>query len=165
LPTLGAFGVQPGVGWEMWVVRTFTFAPVGHACVVVGVDDDMWWVDIVEAMPDGMRRRTVTRTEFIWSAIPLAPGQGECVAAKAVDDVGKPYAWPSIAGFILRWFKVKWTGKAFDHPDLYAMCSEEADYLWRSCGTDLFPGVAPNAVAPADLWRANRRYLASLNIT
>lgn len=151
-PTLGAFGVQRGAGWEMWVVRLGTFSRYGHACVVTAVDDVARTCSIVEAMPDGVRlRHDVGWDEFVWSHLPLTADEAQAVVVAALAQVSKLYDWPAIAGFVLRWLRVQWLGRSTEHPDVYLMCSELVVYVYRLAGIDLFPGVAPRDVAPGDL--------------
>jgi len=151
----GEFGLQRGTGWAMWCVRLGTRSRYGHACLAVtdAVSvDGVEYLQIVEAMPEGVRTRRSRVDEWAWSHLDLTDEQRWAVAAGALTDVGKPYDWPSVAGFIIRRFWARFTGQSKDHPDDHLMCSEEV--VWRhlvSSGLDMFPGRAPNTVSPGDL--------------
>jgi uncharacterized protein YycO len=146
----GDFGLQRGAGWAMWCVRLGTLSRWGHACLAVG-DPAGEFVQIVEAMPDGVRTRTSLLTEWTWSNVELTDSQREQVAAGAITELGKGYDWPSIAGFVLRRLGWKVRGRSSDHPDRKLICSELVAFEYREAGADMFPGVAPGDVSPGDL--------------
>lgn len=134
----------------MFFVRVGTLSRYGHACVAIGEPSgDM--VQIVEAMPDGVRCRTARISEWTWSNVELTDEQRADIALTAFNEVGKPYDWGSIAGFILRHFGARLRGRSEDHPDTKLICSELAVWSYREAGVDLFPGVAPGDVSPGDL--------------
>lgn len=108
-------------------------------------------VQIVEAMPEGVRTRVAPVGEWAWSNLDLTDEQRQSIATGAITDVGKPYDWPSIAGFVIRRFWAKFRGQSPDHPDNRLMCSEEVAWRYEINGWDLYPGRAPNTIAPGDL--------------
>lgn len=149
-PQLGDFGLQRGTGWEMFLVRVGTLSRFGHACVAIGTAQD-GRVPIVEAMPDGVRIRTSNVGEWTWGNVDLTDTQRTDIALIASAEEGKPYDWPSIAGFVLRHLGMHLRGRSNDHPDRRLICSELAVWSYREAGVDLFPGVAPGDVSPGDL--------------
>lgn len=150
-PLRGDFGLQAGTGWEMWCVRVGTLSRWGHACVATG-DSVGGQIQIVEAMPDGVRTRTCPVSEWTWANVPLTDTQRDDIALIAFEQVGKPYDWGSIAGFVLRHFGMHLRGKrSRDHPDGRLICSELAVWSYRESGVDLFPGAAPGDLSPGDL--------------
>jgi len=150
-PLHGDFGLQAGSGLAMFLVRVGTLSRWGHACIAVG-DAAGGQIQIVEAMPEGVRTRTSTVGSWVWSNVPLTDAQRDHIAGTAFTEVGKPYDWPSIAGFVLRHFGMHLRGKrSKDHPDDSLICSELAAWSYREAGVDLFPDVAPGDVAPGDL--------------
>jgi len=135
----------------MAMVRIGTLSRWGHACLAVGDAVD-GWIQIVEAMPDGVRTRTSRVDEWVWSNIPLTDAQRDAGATGGMGEIGKDYDWPGIAGFVVRWFFAKWRGGSKDHPDDNEFCSELVDWISRDdMGVDLKPGYAPNTVSPGDL--------------
>lgn len=150
MPLRGDFGLQAGSGWAMLLVRVGTLSRYGHACLAVE-DAAGGMVRIVEAMPDGVRTRTGPVDEWTWSNVTLSDAQRGMVAAIAATEVGKPYDWPSIAGFVLRHLGVKIRGRSSDHPDDKLICSELVAWAYRQAGQDLFPRIAPGDVSPGDL--------------
>jgi uncharacterized protein YycO len=151
-PALGDFGLTRGAGWAMWAVRLGTASRWGHACVVVGMSTDPERpARIVEAMPDGVRVRNVALREWTWSNVDLSEAQRAVIVAIALDEVGRPYDWPSIAGFVLRRLGWKIRGRSADHPDAKLICSELVAWTYRQAGADMFPGVAPGDISPGDL--------------
>lgn len=147
---LGDFGLTRGVGWAMFCVRLGTLSRWGHACVAVGEPVD-GLVQIVEAMPDGVRMRTAPVGEWTWSNVALTAGQRATIVGTALSEVGRAYDWPSIAGFVLRRLGWKIRGRSADHPDEKLICSELVAWDYRQAGADLFPGVAPGDISPGDL--------------
>lgn len=149
-PRLGDFGIQAGSGWAMWCVRLGTLSRYGHACVAIGTPDD-GMVQIVEAMPEGVRIRASAVGEWTWGNVELTDTQRMDIALIATAEEGKPYDWGSIAGFVLRHFGAHLRGRSKDHPDTKLICSELVAWAYREAGVDLFPGVAPGDVSPGDL--------------
>ncbi len=150
-PLRADFGLQAGGGLAMWCVRVFTLSRFGHACLAVSDAAD-GWVQIVEAMPEGVRTRSSRVDEWTWSNVPLTDAQRDAGAAQGTNQVGKGYDWPGIAGFVVRRVWAKWRGGVKDHPDAHEFCSELVDWIYRDdMGVDLRPGFAPNAVSPGDL--------------
>lgn len=150
-PLLGDFGLTRGTGWAMLAVRLGTLSRWGHACIAIGepLDDGIVW--IVEAMPGGVRHRYAAVSEWTWSNLPLTTAQRASVSAVALHEVGRPYDWPSILGFVLRRLGAKLRRRSADHPDDKLICSELVAYAYRQAGADMFPGVAPGDVSPGDL--------------
>jgi hypothetical protein len=156
MPTPGDFGVKPGGGLAMWLVRLGTFSRYGHAAVVVGT----WHgtdlpVKIVEATPKGVVERWCHASEFRWSdggptGIGLSDLQRHHITATATAYLGRGYDWPSIGGFLVRFFGAKF-GYSPDHPDSKLMCSELVVWAYKVAGIDLFPGTAPGDVSPGML--------------
>lgn len=151
VPQLGDYGLQAGSGWAMFLVRVGTLSRWGHASVCVSAPDDDGRVKIVEAMPEGVRMRMSTPTEWTWSNVALSEAQRAVVVGAALGEVGKPYDWGSIAGFILRHFGAHLRGGSKDHADDKLICSELVAWVYRLAGEDLFPGTAPGDVSPGDL--------------
>lgn len=149
-PKVGDFGLQRGGGLAMLLVRAGTLSRWGHACVAVG-DVNGPGVQVVEALPNGVRARTSAVADWTWGNVTLTDDQRTNIAELAMDDVGKGYDWPGIAGFLLRWFKVKLWRRSKDHPDKMEFCSELVAWTYRESGVDLFPGVAPRDISPGDL--------------
>lgn len=161
MPLRGDFGLTRGRGWKMAVVRYGTLSRFGHACLAVGDAVD-GWVQIVEAMPDGVRTRAARVEEWTWSDIPLTDAQRDAGAAAGLAEVGERYDWPAIGGFVLRWFLANLRGGSKDHEDDNDMCSELVDWIWRDhMHLDPKPGFAPNTVSPGDLGRYRDRYHAT----
>jgi uncharacterized protein YycO len=143
--------LQRGTGFAMALVRIGTLSRWGHACIAAGDSKD-GYIQIVEAMPEGVRTRTSRVDEWVWSNIPLTDDQRDAIAAGAMKDLGKGYDWPAIGMFIARWFGAKITRGSKDHPDNNEMCSEAVDWHYRDdAAIDLKPGYAPNTVSPGDL--------------
>lgn len=150
-PLRGDFGLQRGTGFAMWCVRVGTLSRWGHACLAVGDSVD-GWIQIVEAMPEGVRTRTAEVGEFVWSNVPLTDGQRDIAAADGMGQLGKDYDWPAIVLFALRWFGAKIRRGSKDHPDTNEMCSELVAWIYRDrLAIDLRPGYAPNTISPGDL--------------
>lgn len=150
-PRLGDFGLQAGAGWEMFLVRVGTLSRYGHACVAIGTPQD-GAVQIVEAMPDGVRIRSSAVGEWTWGNVDLTDAQRVDIALTAAGEEGKAYDWGSIAGFVLRHFGMHLRGKrSRDHPDARLICSELVVWSYREAGVDLFPGAAPGDLSPGDL--------------
>lgn len=168
----GDYGVTPGGGWPMRLVRAWTGHPpflhpawAGHCAVVERVDGD-GTVHLIEAAPGGIgvRRRVVSAgdTEWRWSAEPLLNGQRAAIVAGAVAELGKRYDWPSVAEMGIRVAFARFKGRAADHPDDRLFCSELVAWLYRDRGHyDLFPGIAPGTVSPDAL---DRRRIAPLTL-
>lgn len=134
----------------MWCVRVGTLSRWGHACVAVG-DAAAGQIQIVEAMPEGVRTRTSPVGDWTWSNVALTDAQRDHIAGIAFSEVGRPYDWGSIAGFVLRHFGAHVRGRSNDHPDDKLICSELAAWSYREAGVDLIPGVAPGDISPGDL--------------
>jgi uncharacterized protein YycO len=118
-------------------------------------------VRIVEATPDqGVRERWLRPDEYPrwrFSRFELDDAQRTSIVAAARTQLGKPYDWPSIAGFVVRFWRKEWRGFDPDHPDRKLFCSELVAWVYRDfAGLDLFPGIAPGSVSPGDL--ADRAY-------
>lgn len=164
-PLPGDYGVTPGGGLAMWLVRAGTGRPpllrpawAGHAAICVGNDPDTGRTVIVEATPDkGVRSRTLRfGEEWVWSAEQLTAEQRRQLVSEAARYDGVPYDWPSITAFVIRFWVKQFKGHAQDHPDEKLFCSEFVAWLYRdrmTPGLDLVPGVAPGTTAPADLYR------------
>lgn len=155
LPQPGDFGIKPGGGLAMWLIRLGTFSRYGHACIVDAVNSaaGLTVVTIIEAMPTGVVRRPAHVSEFRWSTGgPVVPteGQRHQIRAAAQDCLGRGYDWPSIAGFLVRFFGAKF-GYSPDHPDRKLICSELVVWTYKKAGIDLFPGKAPGDISPGDL--------------
>lgn len=154
-PRPGDFGIKPGGGLAMWLVRLGTFSRYGHACIVESINPvpGPHVVTVIEALPSGVTRSYVEPSEFRWSTGgPIVPteGQRQLIVAVALDCLGRGYDWPSIAGFVVRFFGAKF-GYSPDHPDNRLFCSELVVWAYREAGVDLFPGKAPGDVSPGDL--------------
>lgn len=150
-PQLGDFGLQAGSGWAMFLVRVGTLSRWGHACVCVSAPTEDGRVQIVEAMPDGVRMRLSGPGEWTWSNVTLSEAQRAVIVGTALDEVGKPYDWGSILGFILRHFGAHLRGGSKDHPDQRLICSELVAWAYQQAGADMFPNIAPGDVSPGDL--------------
>lgn len=149
-PQLGDFGLTKGSGLAMFVIRHGTASRYGHAAVAIG-DAFGEYVWIVEAMPEGARKRMAKVDEFVWSNLPLTADQREAVAVYALQTEGIPYDWKAIIGFVIRFWKAKWSTGSDDHADDRMICSELVAWAYREAGIDLAPGVAPGDVSPGDL--------------
>lgn len=144
----------------MAIVRYGTLSRFGHACLAV-TDARDGWVQIVEAMPDGVRARASRVDEWTWSAIPLTDAQRDAGAAAGLAEVGEHYDWPAIAWFVAHWAMANVRGGSKDHEDESDMCSEMVAWIWRDhMGMDPKPGFAPNTISPGDLGRYSDRYRA-----
>jgi uncharacterized protein YycO len=172
LPKPGDWGVTPGGGWPMKMVRAWTGHPpflrpawAGHAAVVEGVDTD-GTVHLIEATPDaGVRRRVVAAADpdWRWSNEALLDGQRTAIVNGAREELGKPYDWPSVMEVGVRVLFARFRGRAADHPDDRLFCSELVAWLYRDRGHhDLFPGLAPGTVSPDAL---DRRRAGPLTLT
>lgn len=159
IPKPGDFGVSHGGGLPMWFVRLGTFSRYGHAAVCVDVEDrpdGAPAVIIIEARPNGVARREARPGEFRWSTGgPLDADLTDKIRSGIIrtcyDTVGRGYDWPSIVGFLARFFGAKLKGHDPEHPDNKLFCSELVAWSYRVNGIDLFPDVAPGSVAPGDL--------------
>jgi uncharacterized protein YycO len=153
MPRLGDFGVCPGKGWAEWLVRLGTFSRFGHACVAVTDTDADGRLTIVEAMPNGARRRTVDHTEFLWSRCDLTAEQRTRIADDAIACVGIPYDLWAIWGFVVRFWGAKLRKQSADHADAKMICSELATWCYRRAGHEVAPSsdVACGDVSPGDL--------------
>lgn len=160
LPRVGDFGIKHGGGAAMWLVRLGTFSRYGHAAEVVRVSHDLYLanlpsVQIVEATPKGVITRFVHPTEFRWSTGGMLDGVltdeiRNDLAERALRQLGKGYDWPSIAGFVVRFFGAKF-GYSPDHPDDKLFCSELVVWNRLESGIVMFPGRAPGDVSPGEL--------------
>lgn len=167
----GDYGVTPGGGWPMRLVRLWTGHPpfirpawAGHAAIVEAVTPDV--LTLIEAAPGGagVRRRAVAASDpdWRWSNLALLPGQRAAIVAGAVEELGKRYDWPSVVEMGIRVRFARFKGRAADHPDDRLFCSELVAWLYRDRGHfDLFPGIAPGTVSPDAL---DRRRLAPLSL-
>jgi len=160
IPQPGDFGVAHGGGWPMWFVRLGTFSRYGHAAVCVDVETDTDGhpaaVIIIEAHPHGVERRPARPREFRWSTggpvdALLTDKTRAGIIRTCYDTVGRGYDWPSVFGFLARFFGAKIRGYDNDHADNKLFCSELVAWAFRVNGIDLFPNVAPGSVAPGDL--------------
>lgn len=174
-PLPGDFGLAPGGGWAMAVVRWGTGVPrfkhghfirtparYGHAAVCVGWDAGAGQPIIVEATPGGVVKRTVAYDHFDWSSQgPLTPQLGidpggpvrEAIVRAATGLVGEPYDWPNIGRFLLRWARPSFTGRPEpDAGDGEVICSELVVWAYRHAGVKgMLDATAPGNVAPNDL--------------
>lgn len=151
VPQLGDFGLTRGTGLAMALVRWGTLSRWGHACLAVGDADDLGRVQIVEAMPDGVRMHAASVAEWVWSDVALTDAQRVTITGRGLDLVGEPYDWPAIGGFLLRWAGARLRGHSADHADRRTMCSELVAWCYRQAGVDLIPGVAAGDISPGDL--------------
>lgn len=154
-PRSGDFGIKPGYGMAMWLVRLGTFSRYGHACIVESVQmlPGSATIMIIEALPAGVHRRPCLPSEFRWSTggpVTLTQGQRDVIAEVSAGCIGRGYDWPSIAGFLVRFFGAKF-GYSPDHPDEKLICSELVVWSYKMAGVDLFPKKAPGDVSPGDL--------------
>jgi hypothetical protein len=173
-PQPGDFGIKPGGGLAMWLVRLGTFSPYGHAAEVVDpVDAPVWFevpeppspehiVPIIEAAPGGVRFAWVRIEEFRWSTggpldLALTIEARRDLSRRAWAQLGRGYDWPSIAHFLFRFFGAK-VGHSHDHPDDHLICSElivwnrRETALQHGIGAlDMFPDTAPGDVSPGQL--------------
>lgn len=167
LPRPGDFGIKPGGGWAMWLVRLGTFSRYGHAAEVVETrpnqPNNPWPVRIVEATPSGVIDRWVSVDEFRWSTggpldKVLTDEMRWDIIARAFKQRGKGYDWPSIGKFLVRFFNAKFKGWSPDHPDRKLFCSElivwnrrETSIKFGFPELDMFPGTAPGDISPGQL--------------
>lgn len=167
---MGDFGLAPGGGWPMRIVRWGTGVPrfswgrfvrtparYGHAAVAVSGERE-GKVEIVEATPQGVKRRWVPVTHFDWSAGgPLTPQMTLPVRQKISDVadsiVGQPYDWPNIAKFLVKWAWPSFAGHyEKDYADGQTICSELVVWAYREAGvTGFLPERAPGSIAPNDM--------------
>lgn len=170
-PLPGDFGLAPGGGWAMAVVRWGTGVPrikhghfirrparYGHAAVCVGWDDAANQPVIVEATPGGVVRRTVALNHFDWSTDgpltpQLTPAVRETITRSADALVGEPYDWPNIGKFLIRWAAPSFTGRTEpDAGDGHVICSELVVWAYRRGHVaGMLDSSAPGNVAPNDL--------------
>lgn len=157
-PQPGDFGLAAGGGWPMRIVRLGTFSRYGHACIAESVHAD-GLISVIEPMPTGCRRRLARPAEFVWSDVELTAEQRTDIVAYAQSTLGLPYDWAAIAGFLLRFWGARITGKSDDHADAKLICSELVVWAYREAGVDLAPGRAAGDVSPGDLdqWLDDRR--------
>lgn len=149
------FGIKPGGGWVMWLVRLGTFSRYGHAALVVDVEPGADLpIHIVEATPNhGVIDRWCHPSEFRWSTggpIDLTNEQRGIIERKAWSCLGEGYDYPSIFGFLVRFFG----GRAKiirDRNNTKLFCSELVVWAYREAGVVLVPGVPPDGVSPGDL--------------
>jgi hypothetical protein len=135
----------------MAVVRLGTWSKFGHAAVCVRVDA-LGNPVVVEAMPNGARRRLAEPDEFLWSALPLTADERRTVVERAEDCLGLPYDWLAIAGFVLRYWWRKATTQSRDHPDRKVICSELVAWAYQPTRFDFTDGkAAPGDLSPGDL--------------
>jgi len=157
-PRAGDFGLAKGGGALMAVVRFGTFSRYGHAAICEAIDaGGRAWV--IEPMPTGCRRRLADLGEFVWSDVDLTASQAEQIVDYARTTIGLRYDWPSILGFVARFWGAKIRGRSGDHADQKLICSELVVWAYRRVGVDLCPGKAPGDVSPGDLdqWLDDRR--------
>lgn len=141
-----------GGGWPMRVVRMGTMSRYGHACVVETVEPAGPAVTIIEPMPKGCRRRVALPGEFVWSDVPLTDEQRRVIVDYARQTIGLPYDWRAIAGFLLRFWGLKFRLPIQGaKPDKRLICSELVVWAYRQAGVDLAPGKQPGDVSPGDL--------------
>lgn len=161
LPLPGDWGIKPGRGLAMWIVRVGTFSRYGHAAEVVDVDPDAPLpVKVVEPMPGGVRVNWVRADEFRWSTggpldAVLTSEIRKHLVARSYAQIGKGYDWPSVLEFVPRAFGAKIRGQADEHPDMHLMCSELVVWNRRLEAIehgipelDMFPWIAPGSVPP-----------------
>jgi hypothetical protein len=156
-PRPGDFGLARGVGLAMAAVRLGTLSRYGHAAVCVGVEHGN--PVVIEAMPNGARRREVTDPgEFLWSALPLSEVERRLVVDRAERCEGLPYDWLAILGFVLRFWWRRATTQSRDHPDGKVICSELVAWAYQPTLFDMTNGkAAPGDLSPGDLlyWQLN----------
>lgn len=157
-PRAGDFGLTKGKGLPMFVIRHGTASRYGHACVALGPPIPGKGVLIVEAMPDGARTRMADPAEFVWSNLDLSENARSSIIAYAVRCIGLPYDWKAIIGFVIRFWRAKWSTGSDDRADDKLICSELVAWCYREAGIDLVPGYAPGDVSPGDLADSLFRY-------
>lgn len=170
-PRPGDFGLAPGGGLAMAVVRWGTGVPrikhghlirrparYGHAALCVGWDEGANSAVIVEATPTGVVRRTVPVAHFDWSTegslTPQLTDEVRLAIVQAADAlVGEPYDWPNIGKFLIRWAAPSFTGRIEpDAGDGHVICSELVVWAYRQGHvTGMLDSSAPGNVAPNDL--------------
>jgi hypothetical protein len=165
IPQRGDFGIKPGGGLAMRLVRWGTKSRYGHAAVVVDFNpaaSPAAPVQIVEAAPGGVRMQWVKVDAFRWSTGgPLEEVLTEAARGKIVAGAWKAirsdYDWPSVLEFIPRFVVANFKGYFADRPDDRLFCSEMVVWLYREAGITMFPSkwddreIAPGAVSPGML--------------
>lgn len=167
-PLPGDFGLAPGKGMAMAVVRWGTGLPrwrhgrlvrrparYGHAALCVGWDVRADEPLIVEATPGGVVRRNVPASHFEWSTGgPVtrqysAGADRDKVVAAMMSLLGQGYDWPNIGRFVLAWAWPGFPGTE-DRENGKVICSEAVVWALRSGGVDV--GTAPaGRISPNDL--------------
>jgi hypothetical protein len=166
-PEPADFGLSPGGGWPMRMIRLATFSRYGH-CAVAETVHPSGAVVVIEAMPGGVRRRTARPGEFVWSDVNLDDTQRDVVREYCRAALDVPYDWPAIFRFGRRW----WAAHLLPHrkrharltlaavlPDGHLFCSELAVRAYAAAGVPVRPDLPPDAVSPGDLrqWLDDQR--------
>lgn len=164
-PEPGDLGLTRGAGLAMWAVRVGTFSRYGHVAACESVNPGGVSINIVEPMPHGCRRRVARPGEFVWSDVPLTPGQREALVAYfgQCADLRLKYDWLAVAAFLPRF----WGSHIGLAPDTEAsgrriMCSEMGVRGYRQVGVDMCPPKPAGAVSPGNIrqWLDDQRRAA-----
>lgn len=154
MPLPGDFGIKPGGGVAMRLVRWGTKSRYGHAAEVVATGEER--VQIVEAAPGGVRMQWVRPGDFRWSTGGpldhlLTDEIRARLVARAWSTLNSDYDWPSVLEFIPRFWFANFKGYFSEHPDEHLFCSELVVWNRREEGLIMFPSIAPGAVSPGML--------------
>lgn len=104
-------GFSTGNDWISKIIRFFTRSPASHTFIKFDLYGKEW---VIEAGMFGVVIVPMTkwiRTSQLVAMYPLPEAQPEAVV-KAMEDLGTPYDFGGLVGFIgpmvAKWFKLKW---------------------------------------------------------
>lgn len=152
----GTWVTVPGGGLMCSLIRWATRAPVAHACLYVGKQDDD--TDLVEAQPAGVRRARLDAYATYYPGPAPETRMGLAIANTALSLASRHTRYNYLSDFYLG---LRATTRMHLPALLFRLastshhlqCSQLVDYCYLVNGAHLFTdGRAPGAVSPADLY-------------
>lgn len=154
-PQAGDYGLVPGSGLAMRVIRWGTRSKYGHAFVCTAVRGDR--IEIVEAQPGGARVSHADHyPAVLWMRVEGATkAQRATIVRFAYAYVGTPYGWLDIAALVLRWagFQDKSIWRRLED-DKTVICSQLVTRCYTEAGIALRPEKWACEVTPGMLEHA-----------
>jgi uncharacterized protein YycO len=150
---IGAYG---GRGILSTLIKWRTWTPYSHVSLVLrdGSEIEAWWGGVMHRAAVGAIHRPGTRIELY--EVDCTPEQCDDIESFALAQVGKPYDYGAIIGFVLR-ARTASSRKWF--------CSELVFAAFAAAGIRLLRGVAERKVAPGDIVRSPLLRLAEVVTT
>lgn len=125
-----------------WIIRTLTWSSFSHSVILDGGE-------VIEAVWPKVRVSTLAELRSTHDEVEIVDWpniDGDPIIAAARSQVGKPYDWKALVGFL---FHRDW--REDDSWD----CAELIAWSCESGGSPLFRPGTLNRVTPQDLWMLN----------